>query len=167
LEDDVMTNKELADALTTTTAKTFGPSINVMEEAARRLRELPDPTPQPMTLRWLVEKHECLSNHLCIPPYPDPRMPWAWDLDGVRMWLTDSAALTVVRGIVAGLCIEVRRTRGGCWGYKPYVVEPIGKAARDLGTWIVWEDSCHCAANDIPTELEAIDALLRAMEASA
>jgi len=150
-----MTNKELADRLAKTGQGIPVADLVLIEEAARRLRELPDPTPQPLTLRGLVEKHECLSNHLCTPPYPDPRMPWAWDLDGVRMWLTDSAALTVLRGIVKGLCDErnTDNSWAGCWSWRP-----------TEDTHWIFNTGNGGYNQTAATELEAIDALLTAMQ---
>ncbi len=151
-----MTNKELADKLSGAYLKLTVGDLENIEEAARRLRELPDPTPEPLTLRGLVEKHGCLSKHLCTPLYPDPRIPWAWDLDGVRMWLTDSAALTVARGIVKGLCDERNSDSAweDCWSWSP----------NSSGGW-----AANYGGRGFPvksTELEAIDALLAAMEDS-
>lgn len=61
----MMTNKELAEQLTTVMAKTFGPRIDVLEEAARRLRELPDPEPE---YGWsdLAKSLESHCVYICI-----------------------------------------------------------------------------------------------------
>lgn len=165
-----LTNKELADTVVrirdlcihcgdVARAKQLDPLL----EAARRLRELPDPTPEPLTLRGLVEKHGCLSRNLT---YMNDNGqwnhgPWAWDFEGDNTsgsTIPDSAALTVVRGIVKGLCDERNQEwmESHAYGWKPCGVtkwrSTIPRAEKNPITQI------H------NTELQAIDALLTAMD---
>jgi hypothetical protein len=146
-----MTNKELASRLAKTGQGIPVADLVLIDEAARRLRELPDPTPEPLTLRGLVEKHRCLSAELSWRhESPQSKSPWKWQLsEGDWNCITDAKALTVVRGIVRGLCHEL----GGAW-------HPVDRDAPD-GKWFhYWEGEHHYHA----TELEAIDALLTAMQ---
>jgi hypothetical protein len=132
------------------------PLVEAMKRIDAKPEPAPDPTPEPepLTLRGLVEKHECLSRELSW-RYHDPKAnaPWKWQLSEDD-WncITDAKALTVVLGIVKRKCDE--RKRPDCWGW--------GKGIGHEGhRWLVQtlsRDEYH------DTELEAIDALLTAMQ---
>jgi hypothetical protein len=87
-------------------------------------------------------------------------VPWEWDNgSGMCSVLTDNQALTVLRGIVKGLCDERNEVYGEAfWEWSSYFV--TGRPKK----WQVKLGGSHCGG--YATELEAIDALLTDLEAS-
>jgi hypothetical protein len=139
--------------------------LDCFTEAARRLRELPDPAPPTPTLedelRELVEKHECFKGVLELyedKQRPNNTTPWLWTMGrGWATQVTTSAALTVVRGIAKAMCDE----RGSDWAWKPR--EQSNHATHTPSKkWIVWAGDM--LGSFATTELAAIDALLTVME---
>jgi hypothetical protein len=156
-----MTNKELASRLAKTGQGIPVADLVLIEEAARRLRELPDLTAEPeppLTLRGLVEKHECLGRYA---RFRDEAIPF-WEIADAEgpytsVWhrVTEGVALSHVRGIVKAMCDE-RNTDSSwakCWSWRPTKHTHWIFNAGEGGYF-------HVAA----TELEAIDALLIAMQ---
>lgn len=164
-----MTNKELAEQLESSHVRVWVQSgvntwtkktTDIVEEAARRLRELPDPTPPAKSdeqrMRELVQKHPCLSE-LEPEPYYMATYKW-WDADRKEYnIITTAKAMTVIRGIVKAKCDEQYRSAIAIWF-------PNNRASEG-GKWFWSTDfmgsiqKCH----EAPDELAAIDALLTAM----
>lgn len=87
----------------------------------------------------------------------DNALPWTWMFGPIETArISDSAALTVVRGIVKAKCDEQEEPQ--YWDWKPNANEPW-----ILSVWVGW----GCVDEKHPTEHEAIDALLTAMKGTA
>jgi hypothetical protein len=165
-----MTNKELADRIEAAMPQVvpgWEPGLLVewpdktkllsLSLAAQLFRELPDPTPEPepLTLRGLVEKHECLRQSVRYVDGPTGT-PWRWDSGLARFTMAAEEIMPVVRGIVKRKCDE-RNAKVGNWNRN------WSWAPNTQGGWAI-NDNKDCEG-PFTTELEALDALLRAMEA--
>lgn len=153
-----MTNKELAEKLENWWETEPGVFAEAVAEAARRLRSLPDPEPEPAKdLRWLVGRHECLSSLIQHEPagHAD-RWPWFFEDDDCGgMYMSDTVCLRLIRGIVKSMCDE----HGGSWFPTGLDVYP----QLDNRWYYHWRGKNHY----LTTELDAIDALLTAMKGTA
>ena len=136
------------------------------ELAASAQRPMKDePTPEPVKdLRWLVERHECLRAELEWNPDAESyKWPYKWpwysanESDTTQAYFSDNGAMTWIVGIVHG---KINQTTYSC--ISNWDVRPWG------GGWGVWFGVSRVLRDGpsriLPTQIEAIDALLTAMK---
>jgi len=157
-----MTDKELAEALEklrtlliATGEVHRSKQLDTIKEAARRLRELPDPAKSDEDrMRELVEKHKCFKGVLGWRESTDMiDFHWVWKFTqtkGDGCYLPTSAALTVIRGIVKAKCDAIGNQAN--W-------KPMG----DGNLSGQWQHHWRGISQYHDDELAAIDALLTAM----
>jgi hypothetical protein len=130
------------------------------ELAAAAQRPMKDePTPEPVKdLRWLVERHECLRAELEWDPANESDR-FRFHLLTTQAYFSDNGAMTWIVGIVHG---KINQTTYSCISH--WDVRPWG------GGWGVWFGVSRVLRDGpsriLPTQIEAIDALLTAMEES-
>jgi len=121
------------------------------ELAAAAQRPMKDePTPEPVKdLRWLVERHECLRAELEWDP--------ANESDTTQAYFSDNGDMTRIVGIVHGKINQTTYWRSSHWDVRPWG-----------GGWGVWFGVSRVLRDGpsriLPTQIEAIDALLTAMK---
>lgn len=156
-----MTNKELADCLEKCTLVLRSEDVDMIDKAIDRLRSLPDPTPEPVKdLRWLVERHGCLRAELeWDPDAESDKWPWysANEDETTQAYFSDAGAMLWIRGIVKAMCDEWSKEipHPDVWQWLPL----------RNGRWAPKVPGRGCiVVGACDTEIEAIDALLTAME---
>ena len=140
-----MTNKVIVDELKRLVCGNRNPIALTNMQVMQIINALDvQSTPEPMTLRQLVEKHTCLSEIL---EYRECKFDLPWLIDHGEHEHADCTAMFVVRGIVKAKCDGLSAS----WDWK-----------QDGVHWVAFIGSGGTRYRD--TELEAIDALLTAME---